>query len=151
MIFYIPVNFIADSVLSVSVVTLIVLGIVATPSADDFESPVIIIGPLGVPAARDSPLLTIPVPTIEVTVAVVGVRPDTAGVPTNRPLGNVIVTVLPLANALDGVIVTVNLPAEVTGEVDVQTAVPLTRFVVVEIQLFELAFHDVPTSQHPGP
>jgi hypothetical protein len=76
VIFYIPVNFIADSVASVDVVTLIVLGIVATPSADDFESPVITILPLVVPAARD-PVLTIPVPIIEVAVAVVVVRPDT--------------------------------------------------------------------------
>jgi hypothetical protein len=123
----------------------IVLGIDETPSPDAFERPLITIGPL----ATESSTVT-PENTIEVAVAVVVVRPDTVGVPVNRPVGKVNVTVPLLGNAVDGVIVTVNVPAEVTCEVGAQTAVPVTRD-VDGTHLFKLLSQIVPTSQHPGP
>ena len=145
MTFYIPVIFIDVSFVSTLVLTVRVLDMEETPSPDDFESPVITIGLLATPAAKVTPENT-----IEVAVAVVIVRPDTVGVPVNRPAGKVNVTVPLLDNAVDGVIVTVNVPAEVTCEVGAQTAVPVTRD-VDGTHLFKLLSHVVPTSQHPGP
>ena len=145
MTFYIPVSFIDVSFVSTLVLTVRVLDMEETPSPDAFESPVISIGLLATPAATFSPENT-----NEVAVAVLIVRSDTVGVPVNRPVGKVNVTIPLLVNAVDGVIVTVNLPAEVTCEVGAQTAVPVTRD-VDGTHLFKLISHIVPTSQHPGP
>jgi 2-keto-4-pentenoate hydratase len=109
----------------------------------DFESPVTVIALLVAPA------LTNPVNTIDVGVAVELVRPVTVGVPVKSPSGNVIVTVSDAINAMEGVIVTVNVPVAPLAE-GAQTAVPAT---VADpgTHFFESLSHVVPISQHPGP